>query len=409
MTETADTTGGVDASTHPIVNTHVHLPPNFSAFQTPEAAVLAARAEGVRVLGASNFHDHRVYRRFADAARAASILPLFGVEFITAASDLRAAGIRVNDPENPGRMYLCGKGVAPFAQASPSAERIARAARLANETRARELARRLREHFAAAGLATSLDAAAIIDDVADRAGVPAEWVVLQERHVAMAFQEALFLQVAPERRAAVLARAYGAPPTVDIEDPVAVQAEIRSRLMKAGGPAFVDEVPMSFEDAYRLVLELDGVPAYPTLADGTSPVCRFEHPPEELAAQLHTRGLYLAELIPGRNDPEVVDAYVRAFRQAGIAVMAGTEHNTLDRIPFDPACRDGRPLSDEARAAFWEGACVIVAHQERRRRGDAGFVDRDGVLAGGFSDDDARIRWFAELGAEIIAAQEVPA
>jgi hypothetical protein len=92
-----------------------------------------------------------------------------------------------------------------------------------------------------------------------------------------------------------------------------------------------------------------------------------------------------------------------------MAVMAGTEHNTLDRIPFDPTCRDGRRLSEEARAAFWEGTCVVAAHQERRRLGLGGFVDHDGILAPGFTDDDARIRRFAELGAAVIAGQEVPA
>ncbi len=398
-----------DASGHPIVNTHVHLPPNFSAFETAEAAVAAASAEGVRVVGASNFHDQRVYRRFADAARAAGIVPLFGLEFIALVDDLLDAGIRVNDPGNPGRMYLCGKGIDPFGGHTAEADRISGDARTANEARAREMVRRLREHFAAAGLATSLDDDAIIEDVADRAGVPRDWVVLQERHVAMAFQEALFLQVEPERRAPLLARAYGRPAAAAVEDPVAVQGEIRSRLLKAGGPAFVEEAALSFEDAYRLVLEWGGIPAYPTLADGATPVCPFEQPPEELAGRLKERGLHLAELIPGRNDPAVVDDYVRAFREAGIAVLAGTEHNTLDAIPFEPAGRGGHPLSSEARAAFWEGTCVVAAHQDRRQRGLGGFVDHEGILAPGFADDDARIRWFAELGATVIAGQEVPA
>ena len=136
-------------------------------------------------------------RRFAQAAEKAGILPLFGVEFITVVEDLRAADIRVNDPANPGRMYLCGKGVDPFRDPGPEASRIADAARVANETRAREMARLLRDHFAAAGLATSLDDRAIVADIAERARVPEAWVVLQERHLAMAFQEALFLQVPP--------------------------------------------------------------------------------------------------------------------------------------------------------------------------------------------------------------------
>ena len=74
----------------------------------------------------------------------------------------------------------------------------------------------------------------------------------------------------------------------------------------------------------------------------------------------------------------MVDEYVAAFRAAGIAVMAGTEHNTLERIPFDPACRGGVALSTAAREAFWEGTCVVVAHQAQRRAALPGFVDSDG-------------------------------
>jgi hypothetical protein len=404
---TAETAKGPGSSGHVIVNTHVHVPPNFSAFETPESAIAAAKAEGARVVGISNFHDQNVYRRFADAAVAAGILPVFGLEFITVVDDLRDGGIRVNDPGNPGRMYLCGKGVDPFAVPTPDAVRIASAAREANVARAREMAALLRDHFARAGLATSLDDAAIVADVAERAGVPEAWVVLQERHMAMAFQEALFLQVPPERRAAVLARAYGTAPSAPVEDAVAVQGEIRSRLMKAGCAAFVAESALGFDDAVRLVLESDGIPAYPTLADGASPVCPFEASPDGLAAELLGRGIHMAELIPGRNAPEVVDAYVAAFRAAGIAVTAGTEHNTLDAIPFDPACRGGVALPPAARAAFWEGTCVVVAHQYQRAAGRPGFVDRHGRPAGGFPDAASRIRWFAALGARVIAGEEV--
>ncbi len=391
---------------HPIVNTHVHLPPNFSAFATAEDAVATAAAEGARVVGASNFHDHRVYARFDAAARAAGILPLFGLEFISVVDELAAEGVKVNDPGNPGRMYLCGKGISPFTEPTPLAREIAGAARANDEARAGAIVARLRDHFGEHGLRTSIDDGVIIDDVAERADVPREWVVLQERHIAMAFQEVLFLQVAPDRRAEVLARVYGGPPAAPVEDAVAVQGEIRSRLMKAGRVAFVPESPLTFERAYRLVLERDGIPCYPTLADGVDPVCPWEEPPAALAGRLLERGIHMAELIPERNDRAVVDAYVSAFRDAGIVVMAGTEHNTQQRIPIAPRCRDGLPPSGMARSLFWEGTCVVAAHQHERANGRPGFVDGDGRPAAGFPDTESRIRWFRELGSNLITTGE---
>lgn len=386
------------------VNTHVHVPPNFSAFGTPDDAVRLAAAEGVRALGVSNFHDVHVYERFARSARAAGIVPLFGVEFVTVLDGPMQDGIRLNDPVNPGRMYLCGKGVDPFMEPTELATRLADAVRAADRKRMGAMVPLLRACFNGAGLGTSLTAENIAEEVGERADVPPAWVVLQERHVAMAFQEALFLRIPPALRAMILAGVYGGPPAAPVEDPVAVQGEIRSRLMKAGRPAFVPESPVSFEDAYRLVLEMDGIPCYPTLADGADPICPWEAPPEALAVRLLELGIWAAELIPTRNRPSVVDEYVAAFGAAGIIVMAGTEHNTQERIPMEPRCADGTLPSDLALAAFREGTCIVAAHQHLRAQGRPGYVDREGRLNPDFADAASRRRWFAEQGAALIWA-----
>jgi hypothetical protein len=390
-----------------IVNTHVHLPPNFSAFETAEDAVETAAAEGVRVLGASNFHDPRIYARFADAARAAGIVPLFGLEFISVVDSLRDAGTRVNDPGNPGRTYLCAKGVDPFTAPTAAAAGLVAQARAADADRMRAMAPLLRTCFEKAGLHTALTAENIAAEVAEQSEVPTEWVVLQERHLAMAFQEAVFLAVAAERRHKRLSRAFGGPFDGPVDNPIAVQDAIRSRLMKAGRPAFVPESPVSFDDAYRVILGFGGIPCYPTLADGASPVCPWEEPPARLAERLLANGIHAAELIPGRNRPEVMDAYVAAFRDAGIIVMAGTEHNTRRRIPLEPRCIDGSLPSPAAREAFWQATCVVAAHQHLRAAGRQGYIDVEGRLDPGFPDGAARIRWFAELGAELIDATSV--
>ncbi len=363
----------------PIVNTHVHVPPNFSAFTTPEDVVETARSEGVRAIGISNFYDQRVYGRFAELCGGASIVPLYGLEFITLVPDLEAAGIRVNDPANPGRMYVCGKGIDPFREKSPQAAATAEEIRGGNDARASEMVQRLDAHLQSAGLTARLTADGIAADVAARAGVPVEFVSLQERHIARAVEEAVSAMPA-EDRAAVLERAYGGPAKASLDDPVAMQGEVRSRLLKAGTPGFAPEVPLSFEAAYVYVLAMGGIPCYPTLADGVSPVCPFEDPATGLAEALVERGIHLAELIPIRNTSAVVDAYVAAFRAAGIEVVAGTEHNTADRIPFDPACTDG-PLSEMARAAFWRGTCLVAAHQARIAAGRPGFVNDTGQPA----------------------------
>src|SRR5262245_6373930 len=98
----------------PRVNTHIHLPPNFSAFDNVAQAVDLAEAEKVGVLGVSNYYDYRVYADYAALAAKQGVFPLFGLEIIALLDDLLQAGIKINDPGNPGKMYICGKGITRF-------------------------------------------------------------------------------------------------------------------------------------------------------------------------------------------------------------------------------------------------------------------------------------------------------
>ena len=386
-----------------LVNTHVHLPPNFSAFDSPEQAVRLAAAEGVWVVGTSNYYDFRPYRRFAAAAVEAGVMPLYGLEINTVASDL--VEMRINDPSNPGRFNLCGKGLTRFDPPLDSAARRMAAIRGANDERMRSMTARLSERFSRAGLDGAPTYGQIVATVAERCGVPADWVSLQERHLAEAFQEVLFSAVPADERVAVLGRMLPGFVHVDTSDEVAIQETIRSSLMKFGMPAFVPEVPVSFDDGYQLILELGGIPTYPIFADAASPISDFEDPPEALARRLLDRAIYCAELFPVRNKPEVVDRYVEVLRAAGIVVMAGTDHNTKRMIPLVLTVLGGAPLSQQAQAAFWEAACIVAAHQELSAAGRPGYVDDAGRLAAGFDDCEDRIRTFARIGAEAIAAR----
>ena len=362
----------------PVTNTHVHIPPNFSAFATVRDVIEAATSQNVRVLGVSNFYDQHVYGMVRDLAEGSGVLLEYGVEVIAVVPDLETSGVRINDPSNPGRMYLTGKGIDPFRPPSPQVAEIAERIRSGNDTRAKLMVGKVASCFAEIGFDTGLDADGITSQVAERAQVPHEWVSLQERHIAQAFEQALGT-LPPDQRIAVLTRVYGSRPQADIADPAAVQAEIRSRLLKAGTPGFVPEVPLSFEDAYAYILGMGGIPCYPVLADGCDPSCPFEASPDELAQELLSRGIHAAELIPNRNHRDVVDEYVRAFTEAGLIVMAGTEHNTQDKIPLDPVCADGE-LSPYAKQAFFEGTCAVMAHAARVQRGMAGCVDLSGQV-----------------------------
>lgn len=385
-------------------NSHIHLPPNFSAFQTVSQAIELAAAQGIGVLGVSNYYDYEVYGDFVEGARKAGIFPLFGLEIICLIDDLVKQGVKINDPGNPGKMYICGKGITRFAPFSADATRLLGIIRHNDSARMREVISKLAEVFAQRGLPIQLTEADVIDMVAKRHGCPRERIYLQERHVCQAFQEAIFARVPAAERIEKLTRAFGlaTPPKFGPEEAVKIQNEIRAQLMKAGKPAYVAETFVNFGQAQRLILELGGIPAYPTLADGTSPICPFEQPVEKLIADIKARGFECAEFIPIRNTPEVLTQYVRAMRAAGLVVTGGTEHNTLDLLPIEPTCVKALAVPEEVKEIFWEGACVVAAHQFLTLHGECGFVDAQGKPNPDYPDANARIAAFKSLGEAVI-------
>jgi hypothetical protein len=385
-------------------NTHLHVPPNFSAFTTVEDVVETAAKEGVQVIGTSNFHDFGIYDRFESAARLHGLVPLLGLEFISVLADEQRAGVKINDPANPGRAYICGKGIPAATHPGPAEQAFIDAAKASNEARTTLMVERIRELFAGAGLALDVSYGSIVEAVATTAEVPPEWVVLQERHVALGFQTALFDALPTDRRSGVLGRLYGTTPKASPNDAITTQGELRSRLMKAGCPAFVEETPVPFGEAVDFIRGLDAITVYPTLADGVEPICGYEDPVEDLIERMGSHDIYGAELIPVRNTPAVIGRYVKAWRAAGIFVLVGTEHNTQERIPMSPTSLGGAPLSDEVLDITWEGTCIVTAHQHLRRQGQPGYVDGAGKLNPSFPDGESRIRWFAELGSELIHA-----
>ena len=385
----------------PRVNAHIHLPPNFSAFDAVSQAVTLAAEQGVSMLGASNYYDYSVYEDFAGHARRCGIFPLYGLEVIALIKSLAAEGVRINDPSNPGRMYLAGKGVTRFSEMSPRAADLLAVIRRNDTHRMEKMVRKLAGVFSAHGINTGLTASAIIDAVAKRHGCNPEIVTLQERHVAQAFQEALSEKAPAETRSQQIQEVLGVEGLVS-GDPVTLQGAIRSHLMKAGKACFAEETFGGFAKARELILELGGIPCYPVLADGADPKCEYEWPVEGLVDRLHENDIAMAELIPIRNRPDVLAEVVRSLRAAGIAVVAGTEHNTLDLLPIEPACLDGVAVPDETKEFFVEGAYVIAAHQFLTLHGECGFVDAKGNPHPGYGNAQERITAFAAIGAAVV-------
>jgi hypothetical protein len=387
------------------VNSHVHLPPNFSAFSTIAEAVDLAADQDVRVLGASNYYDWSAYLTFAQLAQSSGIFPIFGLEVICMVDELREAGVRANDPGNPGKMYVCAKGLTEFDPMNAKARRLIDVVRRNDSARIATMIAKLDGIFATSAVPVDVDEKLVKEMVRRRHGLAAgSPVYLQERHVAQAFQEALFSSVPSDQRSDRLAAVLGVRSAAGPHDPVAIQQELRAHLIKAGKPGFVPETYVDFAHVYNLVLALGGIPCYTIVADGMQPISELERSVDQLIASVTARRIFCSELVPNRNTPEVLDRYLSALRAAGLIVLAGTEHNTLEMVPMDPACIGGAPIPEHLKGIFWEGACVVAAHQFLVAHGRIGYVDADGQPNAAYASAEERITSFASLGAVVIHA-----
>jgi hypothetical protein len=167
-----------------------------------------------------------------------------------------------------------------------------------------------------------------------------------------------------------------------IQNPAALENEIRSNLLKAGGSAFVAEEENSFLELrkiIRIIHETGGIPCYPVLLDDPSgKFTEFEADKDRLYNSLSNLGVGCIELIPGRNNLAILKPFVEFFDNKSFVILFGTEHNTPEMSPLKVTARGGQPLDKSLKKIAWDGACVVAAHQYLRAHGRQGYVLSDG-------------------------------
>ena len=320
------------------VNAHLHTPYSFSAFSSIGEALDKAAEEGVKVVGINDFYSTDGYGEWKEGCARRGLFPLFGIEFIALNAEDQAAGLRVNDPNNPGRTYISGKGLAcpPILSGEPL--RQLEAVRAESNAQVERMCAKLNEWLKAEGYEIVLDFKEIREKLTRGS--------IRERHLA----KALRLALCPE-----------------VENPAQVENDLRSKLLKAGGPAFVPEDPKAFlptETVQRIIEAAGGIPTYPFLADDAKGhFTDFEGDLQRAADTLKKRGFRSVEFITTRNTTAVLEQYAGYLEDEGFIVTFGSEHNTPAMEPIRLRTRDAAELSPKLKAINWRGACAVAAHQ----------------------------------------------
>ena len=341
------------------VNAHLHTPYSFSAFSDVKQALDMAASEGVKVVGINDFYSMDGYREWKTGCAERALFPLFGIEFISLNAEDQAAGLRVNDPNNPGRTYISGKGLAyPVILSGEEARQLADVKAESN-AQVERMCAKLNEHLKAVGEEFTLDFAQIAEELTHGS--------IRERHLAKALRLAVERAATAQAAAEHYEKIFGQPAKSDVSNVAAIENEIRSRLLKAGGAAFVPEDPKAFlplTTVQRIIEAAGGIPTYPFLADDAKGnFTDFEGDLQKAADTLKKRGFRSVEFITTRNTTAVLEQYAGYLEDEGFIVSFGSEHNTPAMEPVKLRTRDAADLSNKLKAINYRGACAIAAHQ----------------------------------------------
>ncbi len=358
-------------------NGHIHTPYSFSAFKALDIAFKMAVEEKIAVLGINDFYVTDGYKAFHEGCRKNKIFPLFNIEFIGLLKEEQKEGIRINDPNNPGRIYFSGKGLDYPFQVGWMQKRQLRAVKKDSQDQIKAMIEKLNRLIEHSKPAFKLSYAEIKKDYAHE--------LVRERHIAKALRElAVTISAGADEQLQFLENLYGDKKSkTGLSNFAALENEIRSNLLKSGGPAFVEEdesLFLNLKKIIKIIVKAGGIPCYPVLLDDSAGrFTEFESDPEKLYNSLKRLGIECIELIPGRNDITILKNFVEFFHKKGFIITFGTEHNTPEMLPLTVSARGTVPLDDSLKKIAWEGACVIAAHQYLRADGRQGYVLPDGT------------------------------
>jgi hypothetical protein len=187
-----------------------------------------------------------------------------------------------------------------------------------------------------------------------------------------------------------------------IEDPVKMQAEIRSKTMKSGGVGYVKPDPESFpllKDMNEFSMQCGALPTAAWL-DGFSD---GESDPEKLLDLHMANGAAAINIIPDRNwnfsDQEIkskkvaeLNRIIDAAKKRDLPIIVGTEMNAPGQKHIDDFSSDAlAPHMDE----FLNGAAIAFAHTMLQKN-KMGYLSE--WASNNFKSIKEKNSFFSELG-----------
>ncbi len=311
-------------------NLHLHTFHSYNSLGfSPSHLVWEAKRQGLALAGSTDFDTLDAMEEMFQAEKSLKIPTTVSLETRTYAEAY--ATEEVSSPGEPGVMYMMGVGFAALPAAGTPA--AAFFASLKSQSRDRNLA--------LLGKINPLLGLAALDY--DRDVIPlTPSGNATERHICAALDNRA-RAVFPEagKLAEFWAKILGAAPDKAAEliaNPGTLQNTIRAKLMKKGGPGYIQPGSGSFpavEDFFAMMRASRAIPCLAWL-DGLS---AGEADPDRLVANAIAWGARAVNIIPDRNwniadaalkkkKLAALEAFVKAAKAPGLPIIAGTEMNS---------------------------------------------------------------------------------
>jgi len=375
------------------INLHVHTSESFSVFQSPTEAVWHAYCEDILYFGINDHYTIAGHPEFRDACAAAGIRAGFSIEAIAMDEKALKKNRRYNDPDNPGRMYLIGKGVI------------------------RDLKRESRSHLTAMQDAIRMRNRRIVEKLngyAGRRGILLELTYTDaelltpngnttERHVVQAMCDRIAERYPDiEKRRVVYEHLIDYP--VDdktVIDSAEIQTLVRARLVKSGCPCYVEEDEKAFTTVENLVMmyrAYGSVPTYPLMGN---PITEEEEDLGQLVRKMLDIGLFAFDIIDYRTEVRRAGEVIDTASRYGLPVFIGTEHNTKTMLPLVGPVAGAPDYYDY----FLRSANFLLGHQLLGALCDYGSVTKSGKTR--FNDLHTWFQFYERIGKMNISAEKM--
>ena len=376
------------------INGHIHTPYSFSSFESIKQVFQMAVYEHIKILGINDFNVIDGYRDFYENAINNKVFPLFNIEFIGLIKKFQSKNIRINDLNNPGRIYISGKGLKYPVTLDSNYKKILVEINAASQTHVKAMIDKVNLWFYQSGVDIKLEYNNIKKSYTKE--------LVRERHIAKAIRFNILKKYPDEKKQKeIYTKIFdNKSPKSKLTDTPSIENEIRGNLLKAGGKAYVKEDEKLFldiETLINIITNAGGIPCYPVLLDDLSGnFTEFEADYNSLCNKLKKLNIACIELIPNRNDFGCLKNFVNLFNDKGFVILFGTEHNIPGMIPLTPVARGNKQLDRELETISYEGGCVIAAHQYLIAKGEEGFLNKEG------KQKTSKKQEFVELGKAVV-------